>query len=185
MATRLVALLRGINVGRSKRVPMIQLRELLVGLGYTDVTTYLQSGNAVFTCTPKAARMASQDIEEAVAREAGVTCRVIVRSPAELAAAIAADPLLGVATDPARHLVGFLAADPQLDAVARLDALDVSPDQIRVVGRHVYLWCPNGVLASPLNKVGWERSLGVAATTRNWSTVTKLAALAGVGQETS
>lgn len=178
MSTRLVALLRGINVGRNKQVAMPALRELLVSLGYRDVTTHLRSGNAVFTATPAAAQTAAADIEVALVDTLGVASTVILRTAAELAAALTGDPLLDVATEPAKHLVGFLAGDPDPAAAARLAALDVAPDQIRLVGREVYLWYPAGVLASPLNKLGWEKALGVPVTTRNWNTVTKLAALA-------
>lgn len=179
MVTRLVALLRGINVGRNKRVAMARLRELLTALGYTDVATYLQSGNAVFGCAPDAAATAARDIEHALVRDLGVTSTVIVRTAGELASALAADPLLEVADDPAKHLVGFLAGEPDPVGARALAEIDVTPDQIRLIGREVYLWCPAGVLASPLATTGWERSLGVPVTTRNWNTVTRLAALAG------
>jgi uncharacterized protein (DUF1697 family) len=179
MATRLVALLRGINVGRNKRVAMADLRELLAGLGYTEVKTLLQSGNAVFTCSGAAARTAAEDIEEAVARDLGVQCAVIVRTGAEVGEAIAVAPLLAVATDPSRHFVGFLAGTPAPEAVGVLASIDVAPGQIRLVGREVYLWCPAGLIDSPLSKLGWEKSLGVPVTTRNWNTLTKIAALLG------
>jgi uncharacterized protein (DUF1697 family) len=179
MGTRLVALLRGINVGRNKRVAMSELRDLLTGLGYADVKTLLQSGNAVFLCTPKAATSAAGDIEQAIARDLGVECAVIVRTAAEIAGAMAAAPLLEVATDPSRHLVGFLSGDPDPAGVQALAAIDVAPDLIRLLGREVYLWCPSGLLDSPLSKLGWERSLGVAVTMRNWNTVSRIAALMG------
>lgn len=99
MEARLVALLRGINVGRSKRVAMAQLRELLARLGYRDVVTYLQSGNAVFTCSTEAAATAAAAIEAALLRDLGVGSTVIVRTAAELVGALAADPLVDLATD--------------------------------------------------------------------------------------
>jgi len=179
VTTRLVALLRGINVGRAKRVSMGELRTLLTDLGYSDVTTYLQSGNAVLTCSPAAARTAATDIEEGVSRELGVSAKVIIRTASELAAAVARAPLLGLMSDPARYLVGFLDGDPDPEGVRTLTAPDVAPDQIRVIGREIYLWCPDGVLASPFGKTPWDRVLGVPVTMRNWNTVTKLIELAG------
>jgi uncharacterized protein (DUF1697 family) len=176
---RQVALLRGINVGRAKRVGMAQLRELLRGLGYTDVTTYLQSGNAIFTSPPGAAGIAAGDIELALDRNLGVEAKVIVRSHAELAAAVAADPLLDVATDPSKHFVAFLAGDPDPAGVRTVACFDFAPDQVRLVGREAHLWCPSGFLASPLSKVPWDKLLGVSVTMRNWNTVTKLLALSG------
>ena len=137
-ATRLLALLRGVNVGRAKRVDMARLRDLVLDLGYADARTYLQSGYAIFSCRPSAVATAAANIEQALARELGVSSRVVVRTAAELAAAMTTDPLLELTTDPKKHLVGFLDADP---------------DWIRVVGRHAYLLCAAGVLASP--RAGW------------------------------
>ncbi|GAC1341609.1 MAG: DUF1697 domain-containing protein [Candidatus Dormibacteria bacterium] len=177
MNARLVALLRGINVGRNKRMAMSELRDLLRGLGYSDVVTYLQSGNAVFTCPSSTASVASR-IEQAMARDLGVESTVIVRTGEDLARIVAVDPLLDLVTDPARHLVGFLAGRPKASAVRALDGLDLNQDIVRLVGREVYLWCPAGVLDSAFAKVAWDRQLGVAVTMRNWNTVTRLAALA-------
>lgn len=171
--TRQVALLRGINVGRNKRVAMAQLRQLLQDLGYTDVTTYLQSGNAVFT-SPLDTVSTRAAIEEGLVRVLGVEAKVVIRTHTELVAAVDADPLREVATDPAKHLLGFLADDPSPAGARALAALEVAPDLIRLLGREVYLWCPAGVLASPLSKVAWDRPLGVSVTMRNWNTVTKL-----------
>ncbi len=179
MTSRVVALLRGINVGRNKRVDMSQLRELLAELGYSDVKTLLQSGNAVFTCAHAPVDSAATDIESAIAVKLGVQCKVILRTGAELARAITADPFIEIATDPSRHLVGFLSHDPNLDGQETIERLDVAPDRIRIIGRHLYLWCPDGILVSPISKVNLDRTLGVAVTMRNWNTVTKLAALAG------
>lgn len=179
MTTRLVALLRGINVGRAKRVSMAELRTLLADLGYTNISTYLQSGNAVLACSPAAARTAASDIEEGVSRELGVSAKVVIRTAGEFAAAVARAPLLDLMSDPARYLVGFLDGDPDPEGVRTLTASDVAPDQIRVIGRDIYLWCPDGVLASPFSKTPWDRVLGVSVTMRNWNTVTRLVDLAG------
>jgi uncharacterized protein (DUF1697 family) len=158
---------------------MADLRLVLTGLGYTDVATYLQSGNAVFRATPAAARTAAADISQAVAVQLDVRSTVVVRTGSELAAVTAQAPLLDLMTDPARYLVGFLADEPDPAAAKAIAAIDVAPDQIRLLGREVYLWCPAGVLASPLNTLPWERALGVAVTTRNWKTAIKLAELVG------
>jgi uncharacterized protein (DUF1697 family) len=179
MATRLVALLRGINVGGNKLVDMARLRIVLSDLGHTDVRTYLQSGNAVFSCQPKAVVSAATKLEKAIAGEFGFDCRVIVRTDAELAAAMSADPLLHLLGNPSRHLVGFLSEPPRPEGVKRLTSEDFGVDQLGIVDQHLYLWCPNGITGSPFGKLNFDRILGVAVTMRNWNTVTKLAALAG------
>jgi uncharacterized protein (DUF1697 family) len=175
----MVALLRGINVGGNKQMNMAQLRALIVDLGFTDVGTYLQSGNAVFSCPPKAAANAGQKIEDAIEGEFGFGCRVITRTAAELNEAMAADPLLHLLGDPARHFVGFLSEPPRPDGVSSLAGGDFGVDQVRVLDRHAYLWCPEGISRSPLGKLNFDRILGVAVTMRNWNTVTRLAALTG------
>ena len=172
--------MRGINVGRSKPVPMARLRELLTELGYADVVTHLRSGNAVFTTDQPPASTADA-IERGLRRLLEVDARVIVRTHAELATAVAADPLAAVATDPARHLLGFLSDAPDAGRVAGVAELGgdggADTDRARIVGRHLYLWCPRGVLDSLFASVDWDRRLGVTATMRNWNTVTKLVQL--------
>jgi uncharacterized protein (DUF1697 family) len=179
MAERLIALLRGINVGGNKPVDMGRLRRLLADLGYTDGRTYLQSGNAVFTSTVSPGEAAA-DLEEGIAKEFGVDCRVMVRSAPQLAAVVAADPLLHSLGNPSRHFVGFLDGAPQAKGVEQLGRSDYGSDLLRIVGDHVYLWCPNGISRSPFAKLNLDRILGTAVTLRNWNTVTKLAEMSGI-----
>ena len=154
---------------------MADLRGLLTGLGFTDVATILQSGNAVFSCSSRVVPSAAATIERASADDLGVQCSVMVRTAAEIEATLATDPFGAVATDGSRYLVGFLAGEPARDAAELIAAIDVPPDRISLVGREVYLWCPTGVLDSPLAKLGWEKAVGVPVTARNWNTVGKIA----------
>ncbi len=174
---RMVALLRGINVGGNKMVDMARLRALMTGLGYTDVRTYLQSGNAVFSCLAQAAARAAPNIEDGIEDEFGFECRVITRTAPELDEAMAADPLLDLLGDPSRHFVGFLSDPARPEGVASLAGDDFGVDQVRVIGQHAYLWCPEGLTRSPFSKLNFDRVLGVAVTMRNWNTVTRLATL--------
>ena len=176
MTARLVALLRGINVGGHNGVAMADLRALLTHIGYTEVQTVLQSGNAVFTCRAGAVQAAT-DIQRAIADELALQCTVIVRTAAEVEAVLAFDPFRAVAADGSKYLVGFLAGDPAPAAAATIEAIDVQPDRIMLAGREVYLWCPTGVSDSPLVRLGWEKAVGVPVTARNWNTVEKIAAL--------
>jgi uncharacterized protein (DUF1697 family) len=175
---RLVALLRGINVGSAKQVPMPRLRQVLEALGYSDVETYLRSGNVALSCDLAAAETAVEDIEAAIVAEFGFDSRVVVRTAAQLDAAMAADPLKEAATDGSRHFVAFLSARPEPALAAALEAVDYGPDQLRIVGDHVYLWCPAGLTGGLAGKVNFDRALQVVATVRNWNTVEKLADLA-------
>jgi uncharacterized protein (DUF1697 family) len=176
VAGRQVALLRGINVGRAKRVEMADLRALVESLGYTDVRTLLNSGNVVFTAPRAAPGKAAARIEEALAGQLGISARVTVFTAAELAAAVRDNPLLEVAGDPSRHFVAFL-ADPADRRLEPLAGQEWAPEVLALGPRVAYIWCPEGLLASRLSEaVG--RALGDAVTTRNWATVTKLHTLA-------
>lgn len=177
MTEQLVALLRGINVGRNKRIAMADLRRLLSELGYTDPRTLLNSGNAVFGCPPAQVKGAAGTIEAAIAERLGVRCAVLTRTGKQLAGVLDANPLAEVATDPARYLVGFLSRPLDRAAARQLEAADFGPDQLRILGTEAYLWCPSGIADSPLPKLAWSK-FGVDVTTRNWNTVVKLAELA-------
>jgi uncharacterized protein (DUF1697 family) len=174
---RYVALIRGINVGRAKRIAMADLRALVEGLGYTDVRTLLNSGNIVFSATTKAAADAGPRIERAMANRLHVSARVIVLSASELGEAIAGNPLLSIATDPSRLLVTILSEPAHRASLDPLTRENWKPDVFAVGARVAYLWCPDGMLASRL-AIAVGRALGDAATSRNWATMTKLHALA-------
>lgn len=179
-----VALLRGINVGRAKRIAMVDLRALVAGLGYRDVRTLLNSGNVVFTA-PRAVRGdPARRIEEAIAARLGVVARVTVLSADEVAAAVRANPFGDVAGDPSRLLVAVLADPAAAERLGPLLEQEWEPDRIAfagsvAAGRIVYLWCPAGILASRL-ATAFGRALGDDVTTRNLATMTKLAGLAAL-----
>jgi uncharacterized protein (DUF1697 family) len=190
VADTLIALLRGINVGPAKRVAMADLRALVEDLGYGEVRTLLNSGNVVFTAPDVASvgrRAAADVVAEAAAAIAeglvvrlGVSARVTVITANELAAAIAGNPLVPVAHDPSRLLVGVLADPADLPRLEPLAERDWAPEAFAVGPRAAYLWCPDGVIASRLAKA-LDGALGDAVTSRNWTTMSKLAALASLG----
>jgi uncharacterized protein (DUF1697 family) len=174
---RQIALLRAVNLGSHKRVAMGQLRELLAGLGYGDVRTYLQSGNVVLT-SPASPERLERELEQQIAGELGLETRVLVRTRDELADVIDRDPLAGIADNPKRYQVSFLSAEPDAEVVRELGGVDAAPERFVVSGREIYTWHPDGIQRSKLNKVLSDKRLGVIATARNWNTVTKLLALA-------
>ena len=173
---RYAALLRGINVGGHKKVPMADLRAVLADLGYADIRTHLQSGNAVLTSKLPAGRL-EQEIAAAVADRIGVSCAVIVRTAAELASVAARSPVGAEPEYPSRYFVAFLSARPDEDRAAALAAQSFGPDRLWLSGCEAYLWCPNGAADTKLTPPVLERQLGVRATARNWNTVTKLVEL--------
>jgi uncharacterized protein (DUF1697 family) len=178
MAGSHVALIRGINVGRAKRIAMADLRALVEGLGYRDVRTLLNSGNIVFTTSNAGSGTAAARIEKALDAALGIRARVIVLTARELAIAVAGNPLLEVGGDPSRLMVAVPMNPTDRRRLQPLAERDWAPEVLAIGARVVYLWCPDGILKSPL----WEavgRLLGDAVTTRNWATVTKLHALTG------
>jgi uncharacterized protein (DUF1697 family) len=174
--TRYAVLLRGINLGRSRRVAMADLRELLTAEGYGNVRTLLQSGNVVLD-TDRSATALTGALEAALERRFGFPVDVLVRSRDELLGVLAADPLGEVADDGAKYQVVFLAGPADRTLRAALDSDDAGDDRYVLGDRELYLWCPNGIQGSPLMAALGKLRGGPPATTRNWNTVRKLAAL--------
>lgn len=177
---RHVALFRGINVGRAKRVAMADLRALIERLGYGDVRTLLNSGNVVFGAPGVAAGDAASRIEKALASKLSVASRVTVLRATEIDSIVKDNPLLDVSDDPSRLMVAFLANPADRARLAPMTRQRWTPDAIALGRRVAYLWCPRGMLESPVAKeVG--RVLGDAVTTRNWATVLKIHDLTRTG----
>jgi len=176
---RYVALIRGINVGRAKRVAMSDLRALVEGLGYGEVRTLVNSGNVVFRVPAARPGDIAGRIEKAITARLGISARVIVLSAADLAAVVAGNRLGPVAKDPSRLLVTVLKNPADRKRLVPLTRRDWAPEALSLGVRVAYLWCPEGMIASPLADAVF-RLLGDAWTTRNWATLTKLHGLAAV-----
>lgn len=172
-----IALLRGVNVGKGRRVPMADFRAVLERLGYTAVTTLLNSGNAVFSAAAPAPAVHARAIADALAQALEAEVPVIVLSASELASIVAENPLAQQAADGSRLLVAFVQDAAALRSLAAVQALAAPPDTFVVGRRAAYLHCPQGSLASAAGAALLGRQ-GRAATTRNWSTTLKLHALA-------
>ncbi|MFL5930848.1 MAG: DUF1697 domain-containing protein [Gaiellaceae bacterium] len=174
---RYVALFRGVNLARQRRLDMKALARVLDDLGYEDSRTFLQSGNAVLT-SPKSAAQVKRELEREIASEFGLETEVFLRTRAQLAKVVAANPLEQVVENPSWYQVSFLASKLPAEAARGLQQADVAPEQVVVLGREIYAWYPSGMQRSGLTQLLTERKLGVSSTARNWNTVTKLLALA-------
>lgn len=172
---RYVVLLRGINVGRHRRLAMADLRTLLTDLDYTAVKTLLNSGNALVTGPDAAPEGQAARIMAAIEERTGLDVPCVVLTADELRALLAANPFADVADDGSRMMVHVLAHAPDAATVAEHDPVAADPDGARLVDRAVYQWCPDGLLAAP--PVGFPDPRDPLVTTRNWNTLTKLAAL--------
>jgi len=171
-----VALLRGVNVGGNQRVPMAALRQLCDDLGYADVVTYIQSGNVVFRSPARRAAAVERAMTVAIEKDLGLKVSVIVRTQAELATVAAGNPFGNA--EPNRLHVAFLDTKPAAARVRALEAFDAGADEVKVRGREAYLHTPKGYGNSKLSGPFIEKQLQVAATARNWNTVTKLLEMA-------
>jgi uncharacterized protein (DUF1697 family) len=171
---RYVALFRGINVGKAKRIAMADLRALLGKLGYTDVATLLNSGNALFT-GPASKKHAAQ-IRAAVATKLGVDAHVIVKSAREIADIVTGNALEKVATDPSRLLVAMCDDGKALAALSPLSAGDWGREKLHLGKQAAYLWCADGILESKLAE-RLLKDLKGTGTTRNWGTLLKIHAM--------
>lgn len=172
-----VALLRGINVGKGKRVPMAELRALFGALGYADVVTLLNSGNVVFRAEGGRPARHAAAIAEAIRERLGVEVPVIVKERRELAAIVSECPIATDASMHARLLVAFAQSATDLRTLRAIEPLVAAPERFAIGARAAYLLCPHGVLASKAGEALLGKA-GRAATTRNWATVLKLQAAA-------
>ena len=172
-----VALLRGVNVG-GNTLSTEQLRGICAELGLENARTYVQSGNLVFDAAGSAERW-SKSLEQALAGKARLPITVLVRSRAEMAALVERNPFAGeTGIDLSRLHVTFLRQAPKRAALTALNAIDAGPDRLSHAGREIYLHCPNGYGRTKLSNTMIEKTLSVAATTRNWRTSNTLLEMA-------
>lgn len=169
-----VALLRGINVGGKNKLPMKDLVAMFERAGSSDARHYIQSGNVVFGATATLAARIPVLIAAEIEKVAGLRVPVVVRSSAELRAVAEANPLLGAGAGVDALHVMFLADAPGEKAIAALDPRRSPPDSFALVGREIYLSCPNGVARTKLTNAYFDSTLRTTSTCRNWRTVLKL-----------
>ena len=173
---RYVALLRGINLGKAKRVAMADLRELLGAVGYTDVRTHLNSGNALFTADDADPAEHAVRIEAAITERLGLDVRCVVLTADDLRAIVDGNPLADVVTNGSRMMVHVLEPTPGPALLAEHDPIALDPENARLGERVIYQWCPDGLMAAP--PVGFpEKRFPITATARNWNTMTRLVEL--------
>ncbi|MET7853388.1 DUF1697 domain-containing protein [Streptomyces avermitilis] len=179
--TTYAALLRGINVGGNKKVPMAQLRTLLQELGYGGVATYLQSGNAVFTSDHGDERSLAAEVGQAIEKHFGFTVDVLVRDHAYLKAVREACPFPAAELEAKQLHVTYFSGPVDAERFASLDQPAFLPEEFRLGDRALYLYAPDGLGRSKLGEALARPRLlkGLVATSRNWNTVVKLEELTG------
>ncbi|GET27669.1 DUF1697 domain-containing protein [Prolixibacter sp. NT017] len=171
-----IAILRGINVGGNRKIKMADLKELFTGLGFTEISTYIQSGNVLFSSAKAEDTMALGDqLEQAIADTFGFDVPVIVRTVEELQQAVAVNPFYASPdADIERLHLTFLKTEPEADKLDAINQINHSPDKFNIIGNHAFVYCSGRYSESKLTNAFFEKKLKVPATTRNWKTVLKL-----------
>jgi uncharacterized protein (DUF1697 family) len=172
-----VALLRGVNLGGHRSVPMADLRAFAETLGFTEVRTLLNSGNLVFRSAGRSCEQLEKLFEAACEKHLGLRTDFHVRNAAELSAVIKDNPFPAEAKrDPSRLIVFFLKKTPGSKAFVTLQDAVKERERVLGQGRHAFIYYPDGQGRSKLTLGMIDKAIGVG-TGRNWNTVMKLAAL--------
>lgn len=177
-----ISMLRGINVSGQKKIKMEDLRALYESLAFTNVQSYVQSGNVVFDSNETNRAALTARIEAQIERSFGYAVSVFIRDGSDFQRIIDGNPFLArETTDLKRLYVTFLYRPVGEAALSALAVPAGSADQFAVADDAIYLYCPDGYGTSKLSNTFFERKLTVPATTRNWNTVNALVAMAAGG----
>jgi uncharacterized protein (DUF1697 family) len=170
-----VVLLRAVNLGRSRRVPMADLREALDGAGYGQVTTYLQSGNVILASAARSDTKLGSSIERLMRATFGFDVGVIVRAASHMNRVVRTNPLARPPVSPTSLHVAFLKTKPSASVARKLADLDFGRDEFVLRGSELFLRYPKGVARSKMSAALFERLLDTPATMRTWKVVNELA----------
>lgn len=171
---RYVVLVRGVNVGGHNKLPMAKFRELLSGLGFTEVATYLQSGNAVITAPRQSPAKLATAVERALKQQLNLSVQVLVVTGERFKRIVSDNPMVKDDQDPTHLYVAFLSGKPNSKALQAIDVNRYAPDRFSVAGDVAYLHYPKGMGRSRLDPGVVFGRCGVWATARNWRTVGQL-----------
>jgi uncharacterized protein (DUF1697 family) len=175
----IICMLRGVNVVGHNKVKMELLKALCVSLKFKDAQTYIQSGNVIFRTKEKDLVKLNKRIQDALAKKFGFRPDVMLRTADEMRDVIARNPFAGRdGIEPSKLLVTFLAADPGQEARDKAMAIKTDPEELRLLGRELYIYFLNGQGRSKLRLPTIERALKTTGTGRNWNSVTKMLEIA-------
>jgi len=175
----IISMLRGVNVGGHNKIKMEALRALYESLKLRDAQTYLQSGNVIFWTDERDLAGLAKRIEDGIERKFGFRPDVILRTAAEMKEVVARNPFAkrrGI--EPGKLLASFLASDPGEEARENVRQMKCDPEELRIEGRELYIYFPNGMGRSKLSLAKLEKTLKTAGTGRNWNSVTKMLEMA-------
>ena len=171
-----ISMLRGINVSGKNTIRMEELRELYETLGFKKVQTYVQSGNVIFETSDTNPSELATKIEKKIRQKFTFDVPVFIRTKSVFEKLIKNSPFNG--KDPTRLHVTFLSDKPTKPPIEEISAAKAENEELSIIGKEIYLFCPNGYGNTKLSNSFFERKLKVRATTRNWKTVNTLFSLA-------
>jgi len=175
----IISMLRGVNVGGHNKIKMDALRALYESMKLREAQTYVQSGNVIFRTDERDIARLAKRIEDGIERKLGFRPDVILRTATEMREVIARNPFAkrrGI--EPSKLLVTFLGSDPGAEAREKILQIKCDPKELRIEGRELYIYFPNGIGRSKLSWAGLEKTLKTPGTARNWNSVTKMLEMA-------
>ncbi len=181
---RYISLLRGINVSGKNVIKMASLRTSFERIGFHDVTTYVQSGNIIFSVKKSSIKKLEQIISQQIKNEFGLEIPTIVLTTKTLEEVIAGNPFVkDTKKNPAFFHITFLKTTPENVDMNEIEAKKMEGEEIMFVTHAFYLYCPLGYGNTKLNNNFLEKKLKIIATTRNWKTTNELLRIAGAAME--
>ena len=175
--SRLIALLRGINVSGQKKIKMSELKILFENLGFQNVETYIQSGNVIFSFKEKSTTKIANKISSVKKSKYNFDVQVIILTPMEIDLALRNNPFIKKRKEIDGLYVTFLSAEPLVENINKLNDMSFQTEEYFINKKIIYLFLPNGAGKAKLNNNFIENKLKVICTTRNWNTVTTLSKL--------
>lgn len=176
---RKIAILRGINVGGKKKILMSDLKGMFEALEFSNVVTYIQSGNVIFDSKESAHTKLAEQIRDAIKNKFGFEVPVVIRTVKELKQATESNPYYTSDSDINKLHLTFLNESPSEENIKETERYDYAPDLFTIKDKDVFIYCEGKYHQSKLSNAFFEKKLKVEATTRNWKTVLKLVALGG------
>jgi uncharacterized protein (DUF1697 family) len=174
-----VAILRGINVGGKRMIKMDALKQLFANLGFSNIETYIQSGNVFFQCKKTSEEKLASTIAKEIEKVFSFDVPTIVKNVEELKQIITNNPFTKDKKKLAEYFhVTFLATTPIKENIDSIAKLNFGNDDFTIIDKAVYLYCPNSYSNSKLTNGFFENKLKVIATTRNWKTCNELVNIA-------
>jgi uncharacterized protein (DUF1697 family) len=175
-----ISFLRGINMTGHNSVKMTDLAALYVSLRLNECETYIQSGNVIFRSAGDLSLPAlSLKIERAIQERFNYIIPVMIRRIRELTDLFSSNPFLEEKNfDPSKMAVIFLHDEPSDDQIRKVSDIDYPPDKFKIIGREIFIFCPNGFGRTKLYTNFFEKKMGVIGTARNWKTITTILGIA-------